>query len=257
MSQLINYKTVQIVDPDPAGEGGLALNSNFKALVDTKASRPNTKRLTYLTYGQVYDSYSATMTPTLLGVGDTPAAAGTVALVAPDATEGATISYSTSATTNAAAGVYGGTLYRTGRNVLFQAYAKLNATASQRVFVGLTTNTYSVMVGADNPAGHYAGFQYSTARGDANWKCVTKDGTTQGTPIDSAIAVDTAGRRFEVELDDVAAKVYFRIDGTLVGTATANLPGSGQNLRFACAVATLQAVAKVARVGWVYLESDK
>lgn len=49
----------------------------------------------------------------------------------------------------------------------------------QRLFVGFSDQTLAVMNASDNPAGHYAGLQFSTNRGDTNFKFVTKDGVTQ------------------------------------------------------------------------------
>jgi hypothetical protein len=39
MSSLITYNGIQIVTPDPTGDGGLALNNNFKALSNRQQAR--------------------------------------------------------------------------------------------------------------------------------------------------------------------------------------------------------------------------
>lgn len=63
----------------------------------------------------------------------------------------------------------------------------LGQTTAERFFVGLTDQINGVMVGADNPAGHYCGL--SVASGGTYWRFICKDGTTQQVAT-TAIAVD-------------------------------------------------------------------
>lgn len=51
--------------------------------------------------------------------------------------------------------------------------------SSLRAFVGLCSSSLINSVAADDPTGSFAGFQYSTARGDTEWQFMTKDSTTQ------------------------------------------------------------------------------
>jgi hypothetical protein len=78
----------------------------------------------------------------------------------------------------------------------------------------------------DNPASrHLAAFRWSYAvGGGANWYACTKDGTTinaQDTGV--AFAVDTV---YKLRISTDGTNVYFYINGVLVATLSANLPGS-------------------------------
>jgi hypothetical protein len=96
-----------------------------------------------------------------------------------------------------------------------------NDISSTRIWVGFSDTAPQT---ADDPASaHLAGFRYSTAAGDTNWMACVKDGATiSATSSGVAVAIDTM-YLFRIEMD--SAEVRFYIDGTLVHTATSNLPG--------------------------------
>lgn len=69
---------------------------------------------------------------------------------------------------------------------------KLAQTTAERLFVGLHDSfDPAVVLSADNPAGHYAGLQFSTARPDTNFMFTHKDNAVQRV-LDTHIPVDTA-----------------------------------------------------------------
>lgn len=131
-----------------------------------------------------------------------------------------------------------------------------------RMWTGMTSTTSTVMVGADNPAGSYAGFMYSTNRGDTNWQFITKDGTTQnvintGLPFTPVKVYD-----FYVYVQPLGGTIYWRVDNLNDGTSqegntATNLPPTTTNLRDAIGIATLTTTARNIRINKAYVESDR
>ena len=130
-----------------------------------------------------------------------------------------------------------------------------STTANIRMWTGLTNQTIANMDSA-NAAGHYAAFCYDTSAGDANWKCITKDGTTQNIQ-DSGVAPSGSGgvQKFEVSYSNTPS-VTFKINGNVVCTSTANLPGVVQLYAWNNSVHALAASAITGRTGYVYLETS-
>lgn len=189
----------------------------------------------------------------LVGFGDITTLTGTGSAVNPDSTNPNYVNIITSAaTTGTDVGWGGNTNYNFARTLRAHFYIKLQETANERYWFGLTDQTATTMAGADDPAGNYAAFRYSSAL-DTNWRCVTKDNTTQGTS-DSAIAVGTTA--VLLSLIATPSSVKFYINGTLNTTRTTNLPGSA-----ACrAVAygeTTENVNKNLRVAWIWVEETR
>jgi len=133
-----------------------------------------------------------------------------------------------------------------------------------RIFAGLSNQTTSTtMVGGDNPAGHYAGIQYSTNRGDTNWMCVTKDGTTQATPVSTGVTFAPL-KQYDVYVytPPLGTTVYIRIDNNTDGTTgecamTTNLPGATTALRPEVFLGTLTTTARAIDFQRMYVETDR
>lgn len=136
-------------------------------------------------------------------------------------------------------------------------------TALVRLFSGLTSaTTLANTFGSDNPAGHFAGFQFSTVRADVNWKLFTKDGTTQALG-DTGIPV-TANNVYDLTIyvDPQGTTLYWRVENRTAGTVatgstSSNLPGGSTALRIAHGVETQTTVAKSFRMGKIYLETNR
>lgn len=135
--------------------------------------------------------------------------------------------------------IHGNTMWLTGKALHFQSYGAITqvagGTASARVFLGISDQTSTTMVGADDPAGNYAGFQWLTGGGsgaDGNFKCISKDNTTQQV-TDSGVAgngygtsyASRVGRHFDVV--DEGSTYKFYIDGVLKCTHSTHVPTSG------------------------------
>ena len=104
---------------------------------------------------------------------------------------------------------------------------------NRRDWIGLTDQTAATMFAADDPAGNYAAFRFSTTT-ETTWKCVTKDNTTQNV-VDSAVTVSAETQyALEIEFNDATPSVTFRINGSSVCSSpiTTNLPADGTNLRW-------------------------
>ena len=189
--------------------------------------------------------------------GDTATVTGTPTAISATATEPLLLNCASGGVSGNEAGISGGAIYRSGqgRRILFQAYVKFEETTFIRVWIGLGNQTLATQVGADDPAGRCAGFQFSTPRADTNWKCVTKDNVTQNLQ-DSGVAFSTSGTLFEIYFDDTNSQVLFYINGALVKALTANLPGD-VNLAYVIAVETQEGVAKNIRIAYVNIFSAK
>lgn len=111
---------------------------------------------------------------------------------------------------------------------IFAAIMKTNTITSVRYWVGLSVGDPRA---SDDPSTHLAAFRFSTGASDSNWRCCTKDGTTLNNQ-DSGVAV-AADTRYELVVDCSeynAGTIWFMINGTVVKSSVANLPGSTQSL---------------------------
>jgi hypothetical protein len=161
-------------------------------------------------------------------------------------------------TVNNVANMDGRSLYRTGRNHLFEADAYFPATtdyAATRAFVGLTDQSAATMVGSDAPVGNYAGFIFSTTAGTANWYCIQGNGSTS-TAVSSGVAGNsTTNHKFEFAFDDTAVNVTYRIDGNIVCTnpTIATLPSANVNMKMETAIQNLTAgTTRAIAFGWLF-----
>lgn len=198
-------------------------------------------------------------TVTINGLGDTMSqSAGTQSAVSPDSNVGTMVKWATAATSGARAYGGGNANYRAGRNLLFAALVRVADTNAVRIWVAFTDGAITGLCDNDDPSGyHLAGFRWSTAAGDTAWMACTKDGTTLGTTSTGITPSTTAPMRLEVEEDTANAKYYFRINGTLVATRTANLPGTTVNMYYGMTAEPTENVSKSIEFGQATIVSDK
>lgn len=114
----------------------------------------------------------------------------------------------------------------------------------QRTWVGFMGGT---PVTSDDPSStRNMAFRFSTAAGDATWKCYTSDGSTS-TVTNSGITV-VADTKYILAIDATnPANVKFYINGALVATNTTTLPTSSTGMGPQCVTRTLENVAKSIR----------
>ena len=151
----------------------------------------------------------------------------------------------------------------TGANGFFyMARVGVVDTTSIRTFSGMADQTIATMVGADNPTGNHVGFQFSTARGDANWQFTTKDGTTQSV-ANTGIAF-TANKVYDLyftctkQCASITWEIRNVTDGTsTTGTTSSNLPTTTAALRMVLGVESQTTTAKSIRMQQMYFESDR
>jgi hypothetical protein len=137
-------------------------------------------------------------------------------------------------------------------------------TTTIRLFTGLSNQTTTTMAGADNPAGNYVGFQYTTGRSDTTWQFVTKDNTTQ-TVVDTNLAV-TATNVYDTYLfcTPQCTTIFWRIDNVTAGTtsegsSSTTLPTNTTALRGnGITVGNIaNSAARNARIQRMYIEADR
>lgn len=135
---------------------------------------------------------------------------------------------------------------------------------SLRTYVGLASQTYTNHIGSDNPTGSFAGFQYSTTRGDTGWRFTTKDGSTQNL-INTGIPY-SAGKVYDLyffcppypDNDTIHWRIDNLTDGTTAeGSTTANLPAGATAMRFILGIETRGGGTKSLRWNRIYVESDQ
>lgn len=112
-----------------------------------------------------------------------------------------------------------------------------------RMFIGFTDQTLATMNAGDNPGGHYWGIQFSTARGDTEFKAVSKDGPggTQNVQA-TGWGAPVAGAKYYIVLDFGGAgdplATLFAMDWAQIGDPvpiTAFLPSLDSALLRLCA----------------------
>lgn len=165
------------------------------------------------------------------------------------------IAYPTSTTINTDAGLASAfTLYRATWMPTYTCRLKLGSDiSSQRLWFGFTS---AAPGGSDTAPAHSAMFRYSTAAGDANWKVVTKDATTQNT-VDSGVIVRAdqsiiLSIQAEGILGQAPLAWNFFVNNALISRVTANLPVSATtNLGWVAGIRTLVGASRTVRPGLV------
>lgn len=107
----------------------------------------------------------------------------------------------------------------------------LNETTGNRCWIGFAAGSGATMFGSgDTPAVAFVGFRYSAGT-DAEWKVVTYDGANLNV-FTTGVSVSTTDTQvFRIEWENGGSEVRFYINGTLVKTATVQLPASATALR--------------------------
>lgn len=131
-------------------------------------------------------------------------------------------------------------------------------------YFGLTDQaTNNTMVSSANPAGNYAGMQYSTSRGDTDWMCVTKNNVTQATPASSGLAF-TVQNAYEIYVygPPEGTEVYMQVNDETTGTTgtcdeTTDLPTDTTAMRPEAELGTLTGTARTIQFDNMYVETDR
>lgn len=194
---------------------------------------------------------------------------------APSETFGYSSNFATAATANDTAGIaeatqqhYRGSVANGANGFFYVARLGLpdanygSGATGARIWTGMTSGTAGSMTAGDNPAGDYAGFQYSTNRGDTAWQFISKDNTTQSTPVSTLAVAQNKVYDFYVYVAPQGGTVYWRIDNisdgtTQEGSTTTNLPRTTIAMRAGTSLQTLTTTARNIRVMKHYVESDR
>lgn len=212
---------------------------------------------------------------TVSSVGGAVTTVGTISTITPAAnTYGLASNFVSTNTTNATAGtgqavaplntsttaVANGGFFFVCRLFFPDSNYGTGATGS-RFFVGVTSNTMAVAVGADDPAGSRMGFAMSTNLSDTDWQFSTKDGATQDkNNTGMTFAVNTL-YDFYIFMTPDGTTCYWRIDDltnstTNEGSTTTRLPASSTYMRGGFQIATLTTTARNVRMKKLYIETD-
>jgi len=181
----------------------------------------------------------------------------------PTATYPLTTSWNTSSTIDTPRDCQSELMFVVGRQITFQSMhsffdngGAIISQTNSRVFIGLTDQTGATMTNGNDPAGNYVGVRVDSGT-DANYRCVIKDGTTQGI-ADSGVAVTgETGHRVTVREDTAGATWYVWIDDVQRCSFTSNRPASGTVLRFVHGIRNKAAEQKALRLAWIYTMMEK
>ena len=225
----------QIVCSADSGGGTFGLEGNTRAA----GCAPTGSTTGIACFGEVQSS-------TNIGVGS-----------AATTTKGYTIGYSgTTIGDTGAGGVNGQAKFSTNRAIQFAADGQMGETTDTRFITGLFDNTIGNDTNGDDPAGiDGVWWRYSTAAGDTNWMCASKDGTTLAT-ANSGVAVDTNRHLFEISINSAGTSATNTLDGTLRCTISTNMPVAGQILRWGMFVDDLVGGTDTMEWGWTWVKAD-
>lgn len=131
-----------------------------------------------------------------------------------------------------------------------------------RVFIGMSNQTTGLVTADSVAAGHYAGFQYSTSRGDTNWMFVHNGNSTHTAVSTGLTFVAAKVYDFYVYTPPQGSTIYWRIDNVTDGTTQSGsvntfLPGTTTAMRPGVNMATLTTTARNIKVNKVYIETDR
>jgi hypothetical protein len=137
-----------------------------------------------------------------------------------------------------------------------------------RMFIGLTDQTYGTMTNSDTVvAGNFAGFQYSTNRGDTTLQFIRRDGTNAQVTVNTTLSFGAAAQQnhvFDLYLFTApqGGTVFWRVDDLTAGTTqegnvTTNLPTAATAMRAGLGIQTLTTTARNLRMQKMYVESDR
>jgi hypothetical protein len=171
--------------------------------------------------------------------GDAMTSSGSATSVAGAATTDpyAYVQWATTTTNGACAGYNGLLIYWSSQQPYTSVTLKMSQTTAIRVFAGFSDQTLATMCASDNPAGNYAGLQYSTNRGDTKWQCITKDNTTQEVATNPVATPDANWHYLEVVGNKSVPNYTFKVDGTQACDAnTTHLPSANTAMKWMIAV---------------------
>jgi len=169
---------------------------------------------------------------------------------------GAYLQQDTAASAGSDAESYGPEVYATTANPLAVFNVEVNDWTSVRHFAGLTSASNNV--DADDPIGHHLGVQFSSDRGDAAFRTMTKNGTTQTLGLFTPTVVPVNGKFYiletDVSADGTTATLTLRDEDKAVlgvATVTATLPTVTQEVRVYSGLETrAAAVRSLKQYGW-------
>ncbi len=211
-------------------------------------SKPNNRRTTRIDYQGSGTAFA--------GQGDiSTQTASTLTAIAATTAEPAAINQATSGTNGNVTSISGNLNYSSSNTPMFQTYAQVLSTASERIWIGMTNQTSATMGASANPAGNYAAFRYDTSvAGETTWKCITKNNATQ-TISDSGITVSAAAG-YKFEISETSTHVIFKINNVIVCDNTTNLPTANTMMRYSIGLTNLAASTHSLRVAWIFLDTD-
>lgn len=186
--------------------------------------------------------------PTVSAIGSTatPVGVGTVSLNV----TGHWITQETTSVVGNVAGLEGSV----GTFGVFEPYQtirfRLNNLAATRFFAGLTSQTLASTLVSDNPGGDYAGVQYSSARGDSTFKCVTGNSTGQ-TIYDSGVEADLLPHTLKLYWDLLRGRIVCQIGTSPPVFMTSTLPSPTVAMRDAIGISNLLSLVRKVSFGYI------
>lgn len=249
---LANSRAITVSSPITLIDSGPQGDITIGATQGLDIPRPNFR-------SWIYAPFTGTVASSMPFPGFTLALTGSGANLAPTATLPAAIKLTTDGVINHTAGfAFASTQWRVGRNLQFQCGLwPSTLLTNERIFFGVTDFGASMLT-SDTPNCNYAGFLFSTVRGDTNWQGAVGNSSAHQTLLDTGVAVVlNTYHSFEFISIDGTPLIAFYIDGAHIGNVTTNLPTSGTNVGFEMQIVSTAAASNAIASSHVYLEYDQ
>jgi hypothetical protein len=123
-----------------------------------------------------------------------------------------------------------------------------------RIWIGVVESDH--MASDTDAAIHKFALRLSTAAANVNYCIVHSDGTTEGTPVQVAVADSGTAHTIRLVADNANSRFGYSFDGAAVAYISTNIPGANDDLRIQCQIRTMEAVSKDMCYYWMEGWSD-
>lgn len=223
-----NIAVVELCDFNGAGTYITPLNY-LSTVWNLRTNRGITNTFTFFPRAYERSAFTVRATnATRISSGITTSAFGASAAVANDNTTSYT-GYTSTGLTGSFAGLESTSFQeiRPDYSPIFAAVIKTDSTITNvRYWIGFISAT---LTNADDQAGAYAAFRFSTVAGDTGWRAIVDNGTTQTVSSNIGTVAASTQYKFEIQIDYANTKTYFRVNGG-AWTTISVIPPSGTNL---------------------------
>jgi len=142
----------------------------------------------------------------------------------------------------------------------FTTRIRVSNTGSERIFVGMSTNTAGSMTDTPTTAS-WVGFRYSTSASDTTWKCGSGDGSASSYSAIGSLPAISASAYYDMTIDwttsgQIVCTVRVSGGTGYSVTKTTNLPTGSTVLNYFTQLTTLTAAVRQIEQAYIYIERN-